>query len=223
MAYDERLASRVRALFAKRRDVVEKKMFGGLCFMVSGAMCCGVLKSDLVVKVAREDNDAALARPHTRPFDLTGRPMPGILYVSPAGTKTPSQLKAWVERGIDRIAGDGESKSPSKSSSTPPAFTKIVAALTKTDRRVQAPKPKSAKRAFGSDALKVDGKIFAMMWHGALVVKLPAARVKEILTRKEGGPFDAGKGKPMREWVAVRDAKRWLPLAREARAFVGGA
>ena len=72
MSYDERLASRLRALLSKRRDVVEKKMFGGLCFMVNGKMCCGVVKDDLVVRVGPERHARALAAPHARPMDFTG-------------------------------------------------------------------------------------------------------------------------------------------------------
>jgi len=79
-------------------------------------------------------------------------------------------------------------------------------------------------KGFGAGALKVGGKIFAMIdSRGAFVVKLPAARVAELIARGKGGPFDAGKGKPMKEWLTVTGAPTaWLALAREACTFVRG-
>ncbi|HEU5266857.1 MAG TPA: hypothetical protein VFU35_09150 [Jatrophihabitans sp.] len=84
--------------------------------------------------------------------------------------------------------------------------------------------PAGGRRRFGSDALKINGSIFAMISHGRLVVKLPAARVRELITAGIGLPFDAGKGRPMKEWVAVRggDDSTWRDLAGEAARFVGG-
>jgi len=81
----------------------------------------------------------------------------------------------------------------------------------------------SGRRGFGSDALTVDGRIFAMVSGGRLVLKLPAKRVVELIERGDGAPFDAGKGRPMREWVALTDAssRRWSSLAAEACNFVG--
>jgi hypothetical protein len=89
------------------------------------------------------------------------------------------------------------------------------------DPEVEPPKPGGA---FGASALKVRGKIFAMTSQGSLVVKLPGRRVQELIAAGEGAPFDAGKGKPMKEWVRIDSARsrRWAQLAREARAFVGG-
>jgi hypothetical protein len=80
----------------------------------------------------------------------------------------------------------------------------------------------SGRRGFGAEALKVDGSIFAMLVQGALVLKLPEARVDELVTSASGGPFDAGKGRPMREWVALADGDPGtdLPLAREALEHV---
>lgn len=107
MSYDEKLADRIRAVLAKQdKDVVERKMFGGICFMVAGAMCCGVLNDDLIVKIEREKNDEALAQPHARPFDFSGRPMAGILYVAPKGVATAAQLKKWIDRGLAYVATD---------------------------------------------------------------------------------------------------------------------
>jgi len=82
--------------------------------------------------------------------------------------------------------------------------------------------PSNSGREFGSNALKVKGKIFAMLVRGSLVVKLPAARVAALIDSGQGGPFDAGKGKPLKEWLAVPpDASLdWLSLAREALLFV---
>jgi TfoX/Sxy family transcriptional regulator of competence genes len=80
----------------------------------------------------------------------------------------------------------------------------------------------SGKRGFGSDALQVDGRIFAMLRRGGLILKLPKERVAELIANGEGSAFDAGKGKPMKEWITVGPSTdaRWLALAREALAFV---
>lgn len=82
-----------------------------------------------------------------------------------------------------------------------------------------------AARTFGSSALKVNNKIFAMLSGGRLVVKLPADRVRILITAAQGMPFDAGKGKPMKEWLAVDTVnhRAWQALSREALEFVRGA
>ncbi len=98
--FDETTAQRIRELFADRSDVEEKKMFGGLCFMVAGHMCCGLTKTDLMVRVGPEAYDDALAQPHARPMDFTGRPLVGFVYVHPAGYRTLAGLRKWVGRGV---------------------------------------------------------------------------------------------------------------------------
>ena len=104
MAYDEKAAARIRRLFAGRRDVVEKKMFGGLSFLVRDRMTLGLLGDDLVVRVAPEDNEEALARPHARPMDFTRRPMKGWIYVAPPGYATAAALRGWAERALTSSA-----------------------------------------------------------------------------------------------------------------------
>jgi hypothetical protein len=90
------------------------------------------------------------------------------------------------------------------------------------DSQVTLPVAEGA-RGFGDSALKVGGRIFAMVTRGDLVVKLPRTRVDELVGRGVGSPFDAGKGRPMKEWVAVapEHGERWPELADEARKFVG--
>jgi hypothetical protein len=101
MAYDEDLANRVREQLADESGITEKKMFGGLAFMLHGNMSVGCSSGgDLMVRVGPEATDAALARPHTRLFDMTGRPMKGWILVAPEGVKTKRQLGAWVQRGL---------------------------------------------------------------------------------------------------------------------------
>ncbi len=99
-------------------------------------------------------------------------------------------------------------------------FDGVVTVL--RDRPGVAP-PDPSRRGFGADALTVNGSIFAMVRDGALVVKLPAARVRALLASGDGAPFDAGRGRPMKEWVAVAavDPGAWQALAEEARVFVG--
>ena len=75
-------------------------MFGGLCFMVNGAMCCGLTSTDFMVRVGPEKYREALAQPHARPMDFTGRPMRGLVYVDPPGIKTDAALARWVNRGV---------------------------------------------------------------------------------------------------------------------------
>jgi TfoX/Sxy family transcriptional regulator of competence genes len=104
MAYDERLAERVRTILKGQRALAEKKMFGGLAYLWHGRMFAGVLKSDLVVRVGPESNDAALKKPHTRPMDFTGRPMTGYIYISPGGTKNTARLRKWLTKGLDFVA-----------------------------------------------------------------------------------------------------------------------
>jgi hypothetical protein len=105
MSYDEQLARRVRRCLADRTDVVEKKMFGGLCFMVGGAMCCGLTKTDFMVRVGHEGYDDALAQPHARPMDFTGRPLKGMVYVGPQGIRTDAALARWLRRSLAFLFG----------------------------------------------------------------------------------------------------------------------
>jgi hypothetical protein len=113
MAYDERLAGRIRRVLAGRRDVAEKRMFGGLAFLVGGKMACGVLGRDLVVRVGPDRHEAALARPGARPMDFTGRPLRGFIYVGPAGTRTAAALRRWIADGIAGAAA-GPPKRPER-------------------------------------------------------------------------------------------------------------
>jgi TfoX/Sxy family transcriptional regulator of competence genes len=104
VAYNEELAGRIRAALADRTDVEEKKMFGGLSFMVGGQMCCGVLKNDLVVRIEPADFDDLVAQPRVRPFDFSGRPMQGMVYVDNEALADPEVLRTWVQRGTAYIA-----------------------------------------------------------------------------------------------------------------------
>ena len=103
MAYDEKLAARVRKALAKRTDLSEKKMFGGIAFMLRGKMCCGVLKRDLVVRIGADRYAEALARPHARPMNFTGRALKGFIYVGPRGYKTPKVLQRWVDQAVEFV------------------------------------------------------------------------------------------------------------------------
>ena len=100
MAYDEKLASRIRAILKGTRGLEEKKLFGGVGFLLNGNMACGVHKDSLIVRIKPGDTAAALRRPHVRPFDLSGRPMQGWILVSAEGCKTPSSLANWVNLSV---------------------------------------------------------------------------------------------------------------------------
>jgi TfoX/Sxy family transcriptional regulator of competence genes len=110
MAYDEKLAERIRIAIGPRGDVTEKKMFGGLAFLRRGKMFCGIAGADLMVRVGPDAHEAALARQHVRPMDFTGRPMNGYVFVGPRGTRTAQALEKWVEQAVAFVATlDGRS------------------------------------------------------------------------------------------------------------------
>jgi TfoX/Sxy family transcriptional regulator of competence genes len=99
MAYDEGLAERVRDHLVDEHGVTERRMFGGLAFLLQGNMCVGVVKDKLMVRVGRDAYAGLLKQPHARKMDFTGRPMKGFLYVMPAGLESDEDLGRWVEHG----------------------------------------------------------------------------------------------------------------------------
>ncbi len=101
MAYDEGLAQRVREVLEEQPGLVEKKMFGGLGFMVQGNLACGVLQDELIVRVGPERYEEAVTQPHSRPFDFTGRAMKGWVMVAPDGLESDAALKDWVRQGAE--------------------------------------------------------------------------------------------------------------------------
>src|ERR1700730_1943109 len=104
MSYDLKTAERVRRILSNRSDVNEKRMVGGLSFMVAGSMCCGVTGSALMVRVGAEARDRALAEPHVRPMEFAGRPLAAFVCVDPPGFRTDATLRVWIQRGVDVVA-----------------------------------------------------------------------------------------------------------------------
>jgi TfoX/Sxy family transcriptional regulator of competence genes len=104
MSFDEKLAARIRERWDGRSDVTERKMFGGLAFLIRGHMCCGIIGSDLMVRVGHDDFERMVAEPHARPMDFTGRPSRGMVYVSLAGVRTTRSLSTWLDRGLRFIS-----------------------------------------------------------------------------------------------------------------------
>ena len=97
-AADEKLVDRIRKILKRRKGYTEKKMFGGVCFMINGNMCAGPWKGSLIVRGPKESHDETQARPHTRVMDITGKVMRGWAIVTPAGIKSDEDLKAWIDR-----------------------------------------------------------------------------------------------------------------------------
>ncbi len=103
MAYDLGLADRIRVTLGQLGNFSERKMFGGLCFLVNGHMCCGIVKCDLMLRLTPEAAATALREPNTRPMDFTGKPMKSMIYVEAAGIDSDSSLERWV-RCAERVA-----------------------------------------------------------------------------------------------------------------------
>ncbi|HEY1065551.1 MAG TPA: TfoX/Sxy family protein [Pirellulales bacterium] len=100
MAFDEVLAGRIRTALGRRRGLTERKMFGGLVFMLHGNMVCGVAQDDLMVRLGKEGVAAALHEPHARAWDLSSQPIGSFVLVSPAGYAADIDLHSWLDRGV---------------------------------------------------------------------------------------------------------------------------
>ena len=100
MPFDAGLAARVRAQLARRRGITERRMFGGLAFLLDGKMLCGVTRDDLMVRVGPDAQAEALALPGARPMDFTGKAMRGFVFVDADGTASDAALERWVARAL---------------------------------------------------------------------------------------------------------------------------
>jgi TfoX/Sxy family transcriptional regulator of competence genes len=104
MAYDEALAERVRKALRSNRAVTERKMFGGIAFMLRGHMFVGISGESLMARVGPQNYQRALAMKSVRKMDFTGRPMRGYVFVEPSGLKSPADLERWVQLCADFVA-----------------------------------------------------------------------------------------------------------------------
>lgn len=101
MPFDDKLANRVRKILEKTEGLSEKKMFGGICFLVNGNMALGLVNNDLMIRVKPDDSEKLLSSPHVRKMDFTGRPLKGYLYIGAKGTESDKDLRKWVMKGIE--------------------------------------------------------------------------------------------------------------------------
>ena len=115
MANNEALIERIRHIFSRRKGSSERKMFGGVCFMINGNMCAGTWKGSLLVRLDKKKHEETLAEPHTKPANITGRVMKGWALVEPAGIESEHDLTRWVDRAAD-FAGSLPAKSGRASS-----------------------------------------------------------------------------------------------------------
>lgn len=104
MAYDEGLAQRIREQLQDQNNVEEKKMFGGLCFMVAGHMCCGIVNDKMMARVGPGNYEKLLSKKHAGEMDFTGKPMEGMIYVDPKGLESDKHLRAWIEYCLDFVS-----------------------------------------------------------------------------------------------------------------------
>jgi TfoX/Sxy family transcriptional regulator of competence genes len=105
LAYSEEVAQRVRSILDEVPGLVEKKMFGGVSYIVNGNMACGVIGEQLIVRMSQDEYTDALTHPHAHVFDMTGRAMKGWVSIDSAGIEKENELRAWVERGLHFAQG----------------------------------------------------------------------------------------------------------------------
>ena len=103
MAFSEALAERIRQQLARRKNVEEKKMFGGVGFLLNGNLLVGVWKDSLIARLGPDEGEEALLEPHVKEFDITGRAMKGWVLVEPGGIESDDQLAGWIERATQFV------------------------------------------------------------------------------------------------------------------------
>ena len=103
MAYDEGLAERIQFHLKDHPGLSTRNMFGGLCYMVNGHMCCGITGEDLMLRLGKEGGEKALEKPHTRPMDFTGKPMKSMIYVDAQGVEEDHDLARWIQTALDFV------------------------------------------------------------------------------------------------------------------------
>jgi hypothetical protein len=133
MAYDEGLAERIRGALDERPGVSEKRMFGGIAFLVNGHMSVGIVQDKLMVRVGPESYDSVLRERHVRRMDFTGRPMKGFVYVVADGYETDADLKRWVDLGVGYVTS--LAAKPSKGRNQPPNRPRQVTRSSAAGRR----------------------------------------------------------------------------------------
>ena len=103
MAFDEKLAARIRKALARKKGITEKKMFGCICFFLNGNALAGVWNDSLIARLGPDKGEVALLEPHVREFDITGRPMRNWVVVEPEGVEDDEQLESWIERAMEFV------------------------------------------------------------------------------------------------------------------------
>lgn len=150
MPYDEGLAQRLRELLDDDARIAEKRMFGGVAFLVNGHMAVGIIRDELMVRVGPAGYEAALAAPHARAMDFTGRPMRGFVVVAPAGFEEDADLRRWLELGVAHAAAQNEARTPTK----PHARAKTPAKRAGPSAAAAKPRRKAATRPRGKRSRK---------------------------------------------------------------------
>jgi TfoX/Sxy family transcriptional regulator of competence genes len=238
MAYDEALAERIRTALGKSREVAEKRIVGGgLGFMRDGKMFVGVMKDDLLVRVEPERRAALLKQTGVRSLGLGGKPTAAYVLIDPAAIGGRAALRTWIELAATSVTTTSQRGAKAKrrkgtiaAAEPDPRIAKLVEVF-RADPKLRAvaetfdaSSASGQPRKFGSNGLKVDGKLFALFTQGTLVVKLPKERVAALVAKGDGKPFDPGHGRLMKEWLTVVSPKlSWSALAKEAHAFVATA
>jgi len=238
MAYDEALAERIRTALGKSREVAEKRIVGGgLGFMRDGKMFVGVMKDDLLVRVEPERRAALLKQTGVRSLRLGGKPTAAYVLIDPAAIGGRAALRTWIELAATSVTTTSQRGAKAKrrkgtiaAAAPDPRIAKLVEVF-RADPKLRAvaetfdaSSASRQPRKFGSNGLKVDGKLFALFTQGTLVVKLPKERVAALVAKGDGKPFDPGHGRLMKEWLTVVSPKlSWSALAKEAHAFVATA
>jgi TfoX/Sxy family transcriptional regulator of competence genes len=238
MAYDEALAERIRTALGKSREVAEKRIVGGgLGFMRDGKMFVGVMKDDLLVRVEPERRAALLKQTGVRSLRLGGKPTAAYVLIDPGAIGGRAALRTWIELAATSVTTTSQRGAKAKrrkgtiaAAEPDPRIAKLVEVF-RADPKLRAvaetfdaSSASRQPRKFGSNGLKVDGKLFALFTQGTLVVKLPKDRVAALVAKGDGKPFDPGHGRLMKEWLTVVSPKlSWSALAKEAHAFVATA